>query len=74
VRISARRASLLAAALAVLSGCQRQTAPAEGVWAVVNGMDITRTEVDKYYRTQLNPDSPEPSPGRSALAEAEYPG
>src|ERR1700736_4501023 len=24
-------------------------------------MDITRTEVDKYYRTQLNPDSPEPS-------------
>ncbi len=57
----ARGVLLLAAVLAVLSGCQKQAPPAEGVWAVVNGMDITRAEVDKYYRTQLNPDSPEPS-------------
>jgi peptidyl-prolyl cis-trans isomerase SurA len=61
VRIRARGTLLLAASLAVLSGCQKQTQPVEGVWAVVNGMNITRAEVDKYYRTQLNPDSPEPS-------------
>jgi peptidyl-prolyl cis-trans isomerase SurA len=60
VRIRARGTLLLAASLAVLSGCQKQTQPAEGVWAVVNGMNITRAEVDKYYRTQLNADSPEP--------------
>src|ERR1700692_2572031 len=43
------------------AGCQKQSQPSEGVWAVVNGQDITRAEVDKYYRTQLNPDAPEPS-------------
>jgi peptidyl-prolyl cis-trans isomerase SurA len=61
VRIRARGTLLLAASLAVLSSCQKQTQPAEGVWAVVNGMNITRAEVDKYYRTQLNADSPEPA-------------
>ncbi len=61
MRTRARGALLLAAALAAFSGCRKQAPPAEGVWAVVNGMDITRTEVDKYYRTQLNPESPEPS-------------
>jgi len=60
VSIRARGTLLLAASLAALSGCQKQTQPAEGVWAVVNGMNITRAEVDKYYRTQLNADSPEP--------------
>ena len=43
------------------AGCQKQSQPSEGVWAVVNGQSITRAEVDKYYRTQLNPDAPEPS-------------
>jgi peptidyl-prolyl cis-trans isomerase SurA len=28
---------------------------------MVDGAPITRTEVDKYYRTQLNPDAPQPS-------------
>src|SRR5246127_1493826 len=58
-----RGALILAAALAVASGCNKKApvAPDEGVWAVVDGTPITRTEVDKYYRTQLNPDSPEPS-------------
>src|ERR1700681_1049249 len=51
--------------MVVLSGCQKQAQPAEGVWAVVNGVNITRTEVDKFYRTQLNPDSPEPSQDES---------
>jgi peptidyl-prolyl cis-trans isomerase SurA len=53
---------VLAAALTLAYGCQKPLSqPAEGVWAVVDGKDITRTEVDKFYRTQLNPDAPEPS-------------
>ncbi len=52
---------MLAAALAVFAGCQKPSQPAAGVWATVNGKDITSTEVDKYYRTQLNPDAPQPS-------------
>lgn len=44
------------------SGCQRgASSPAEGVWASVNGVNVTRAEVDKYYRTQVNPDAPLPS-------------
>jgi peptidyl-prolyl cis-trans isomerase SurA len=61
VKTRAGGALLLAAALATLSGCQKQTQPAEGVWASVNGKDITRAQVDKYYRTQLNPEAAEPS-------------
>ena len=56
-----RGAFVLAAALTMAYGCQKPSQPAEGVWAVVDGKDITRAEVDKFYRTQLNPDAPEPS-------------
>lgn len=52
---------MLAASLAVLTGCKKQVVVDENVWAVVDGTNITRAEVDKYYRTQLNPDAPEPS-------------
>jgi peptidyl-prolyl cis-trans isomerase SurA len=52
---------VLAAGLAVLSGCKKVAAPDETVWGVVDGAPITRAEVDKYYRTQLNPDAPQPS-------------
>ena len=36
---------------------------AEGadVWAVVNGQEIKRDDVDKYYRTRVNPEGQEPS-------------
>ncbi|MGH9681458.1 MAG: SurA N-terminal domain-containing protein [Candidatus Acidiferrales bacterium] len=56
-----RTAFVLAAALAVLSGCQKASQPAPNVWASVNGTDITSAQVDKYFRTQLNPDAPPPS-------------
>ena len=56
-----RWAFVLVAALAPISGCQKSSQPADGVWATVNGRDITHAEVDKYYRTQLNPDAPQPS-------------
>jgi len=61
VKIRGRGALVLAAALAVVAGCQKASQPTPGVWATVNGKDITNAEVDKYYRTQLNPDAPEPS-------------
>lgn len=61
MRVGARGSLALAAVLAIVSGCQKQSQPSEGVWAVVNGKEVTRAEVDKYYRSQLNPDAPEPS-------------
>jgi peptidyl-prolyl cis-trans isomerase SurA len=61
VKMRGRGWFVLAAALAVASGCKKPAQPDEGVWAVVDGAPITRIEVDKYYRTQLNPDAPQPS-------------
>lgn len=55
---------LLALAIAAAVGsfaCSHQGAPAPDVWAVVNGKEIKRDEVDKYYRTRLNPEGQEPS-------------
>ncbi len=61
MKIRGRGALVLAAVLAVAYGCQKPSQPADDVWGMVNGQNITRAEVDKYYRTQLNPDAPEPS-------------
>jgi peptidyl-prolyl cis-trans isomerase SurA len=52
---------LAAMALALVAGCNRQTQHAPDVWAVVNGKEIHRDEVDKYYRTRVNPEGQEPS-------------
>ena len=53
---------LLAAILfAVAAGCNRQAQHAPDVWAVVNGKEIKREEIDKYYRTRVNPEGQEPS-------------
>src|SRR5579864_6913745 len=52
---------VLAAVVAVASGCKKASAPDDNVWATVDGAPITHAEVDKYYHTQLNPDAPEPS-------------
>jgi peptidyl-prolyl cis-trans isomerase SurA len=52
---------VLAVAVLAAAGCQKVSQPAEGVWASVNGKDITSAEVDKYYHTQLNPEAPQPS-------------
>ncbi len=58
-------ASLLAAALLATGGwvigCNKSAAPAPDVWAVVNGKEIKRDEVEKYYRTRVNPEGQEPS-------------
>jgi peptidyl-prolyl cis-trans isomerase SurA len=52
---------LAAMMFAVIAGCNKQTQHAPDVWAVVNGKEIKREEVDKYYRTRVNPEGQEPS-------------
>jgi peptidyl-prolyl cis-trans isomerase SurA len=48
-------------ACGIAAGCKKESAPGPDVWAVVNGKDIPRAEVDKYYRTRVNADAPAPS-------------
>ncbi len=52
---------LAAMLFAVAAGCNRQAQHAPDVWAVVNGKEIKREEIDKYYRTRVNPEGQEPS-------------
>jgi peptidyl-prolyl cis-trans isomerase SurA len=59
-----KRKILILAALAVCAlaaSCKKEAAPGPDVWAVVNGKEIARGEVDKYYRTRVNAEAPEPS-------------
>ena len=51
----------VAATLAFAAGCRQKPQPAPDVWAVVNGQEIKREDVDKYYRTRVNPEGQEPS-------------
>jgi peptidyl-prolyl cis-trans isomerase SurA len=46
---------------AAAAGCNKEARHAPDVWAVVNGKEIKREEVDKYYRTRVNPEGQEPS-------------
>ncbi len=52
---------LAAVVVCVFAGCQRESAPGPDVWAVVNGKEITRAEVEKNFRSRLSADSPAPS-------------
>ena len=42
-------------------GCRQQKQPAPDVWATVNGQEIKRDDVDKFYRTRVSPEGQEPS-------------
>jgi peptidyl-prolyl cis-trans isomerase SurA len=44
-----------------LAGCKREAAPAPDVWAAVNGQQIHRDEVQKYYNSRLNTQTQTPS-------------
>ena len=48
-------------ALACVAGCNRQAQHSPDVWAVVNGKEIRKDEVEKYYRTRINPEGQAPS-------------
>jgi peptidyl-prolyl cis-trans isomerase SurA len=52
---------LAGALLSVVAGCKQTERHAADVWAVVNGTEIKRDEVEKYYRSQVNPEAQEPS-------------
>lgn len=55
-------AILAIVALALLAqGCKKEAPPAPDVWAVVNGKEIKRDEVEKYFRSRSNPEGQEPS-------------
>jgi peptidyl-prolyl cis-trans isomerase SurA len=45
----------------VLAGCKQSEHHATDVWATVNGTEIKRDEIEKYYRSQVNPEGQEPS-------------
>lgn len=64
VRGVARAAALLPVMAMVLTlgiGCRQKAQPSPDVWAVVNGQEIKRDDVDKYYRTRVNPEGQAPS-------------
>ena len=52
---------LAAILLSGLAGCKQTEHHAPDVWAVVNGTEIKRDDVEKYYRSQVNPEAQEPS-------------
>jgi len=52
---------LAAAILWTSAGCKQQKQPSPDVWAVVNGQELKREDVDKYYRTRVSPEGQEPS-------------
>ncbi len=58
-----RKLAIVAAlgACALAASCKKQEAPGPDVWAVVNGKEIKRQEVEKYYRGRINPEGPPPS-------------
>jgi peptidyl-prolyl cis-trans isomerase SurA len=50
------------AAIALSPACKKQALPAGlDVWATVNGKEIKRNEVEKYYRSRANREGQEPS-------------
>ncbi len=52
-------ATLVACALG--AGCRREIAPGPDVWAVVNGKEILRQDVEKISRSRVTADAPAPS-------------
>src|SRR5580700_11266031 len=54
-------ATLLAGLCALGAGCKRDSAPGPDVWAVVNGKEISRQDVEKLFRSRVNPEAPAPS-------------
>jgi peptidyl-prolyl cis-trans isomerase SurA len=59
-----KRSFLTAGTLALVvcfGACSKETTPGPDVWATVNGKEIKRDEVEKYYRSRTNPEGTEPS-------------
>jgi peptidyl-prolyl cis-trans isomerase SurA len=59
-----KRTMLVVAALAACAlgvSCRKESAPGPDVWAVVNGKQILREDVEKIYRSRVNAEAPQPS-------------
>jgi peptidyl-prolyl cis-trans isomerase SurA len=60
-----RRAAVLLPLAGVMllgaAGCKQEVQHSPDVWAGVNGKEIKRADVDKYYRTRVNPEGQEAS-------------
>lgn len=44
-----------------VAACKKEIPHGPDTWAVVNGKEISRSEVEKYFRTRVNPEGPGPS-------------
>lgn len=55
------RLLFLVVLVCALASCSKEIAPGPDVWAVVNGTQIMREQVEKTYHSSLSPDSPPPS-------------
>jgi peptidyl-prolyl cis-trans isomerase SurA len=53
--------------LAGLAACRKEETPSADVWARVNGREIRREEVEKYFRGVVMQQGQEPSPEEGAL-------
>ena len=53
--------AVLGLALAFVASCHKQEAPSADVWASVNGREIRRDEVEKYYRGLASQQGQDPS-------------
>jgi len=51
--------------LAVVSGCHRSPSP--DVIATVNGKEILRSDLERYYKASLNDSAPKPSPEQADI-------
>jgi peptidyl-prolyl cis-trans isomerase SurA len=60
-RSAAALLPLCALLLVCFAGCNKPSQHAADTWATVNGKDIKRDDVEKYYRTRVNPEGPAPS-------------
>ena len=49
------------AACMFVAACKKEAAVGPDVWATVNSKDISRAEVEKYFRTRVNAEAPAPS-------------
>jgi peptidyl-prolyl cis-trans isomerase SurA len=58
-----RRMVILVAAVACVfpAACKKEATPGPDVWATVNGKEIPRAQVEKYFRGRVNPEAPAPS-------------
>jgi peptidyl-prolyl cis-trans isomerase SurA len=54
-------ALLAIATLSFAASCKKEAAPGLDVWAVVNGKQIMRVDVERAYRSRVNADAPDPS-------------